>query len=295
MLNTIFRISLPLILLVPISSYCASYYGSGAYGDLGAGLRYDSNLSRSQIENDRKEDFISNFNARYGLQKVLSKHSLLNFSVDMRYEKLDEFKALNNLSVGGTANYFYQPKSGFFKPWFEAAIKLNYLKFNKSKIRDSIILDASLKLGKRFTNKLSGSMTYHYNERYSAENVFDLVNHKVATEVNYSYSRKLTLFAGYNIEFGEVVSTAIPNSKIIAAADAVAPDDVFSNGLGPGCMNRQCAYRLDATSHKFNAGMNMNLSENSEIELASQYHHTDAAGGNRYQGLIYHASIWFVY
>lgn len=103
------------------------------------------------------------------------------------------------------------------------------------------------------------------------------------------------MFAGYKVEYGEVVSTAIPNAKIIAAAEAVATDDVFSAGLGPGCMNRRCAYRLDATSHKLNAGMDMNLGESAEIELATQYHHSNAVGGNRYQGLIYHASFWYAY
>jgi len=295
MRNILFRISLLLFSLFPIASSSASYYGSGAYGDVGIGLRYDSNLSRAQTEHDRKEDFINNFNARYGYQKVLSQNSLLNISADVAYEKMGEFKALNNLQLGGAASYYYQPVPGYFNPWFELTFSLNHLKFNKSKIRDSVILDSSLKVAKRFTHKLNGSLAYTYNERYSSEKVFDLVNHVISSDVEYSYSRSLTLFAGYKIEFGEVVSTAIPNAKIIAASESVAPDDVFSSGIGSSCMNRRCAYRLDATSHKLNAGMYMNPGESVEIELATQYHYSDAAGDNRYQGLIYYASFWYAY
>lgn len=295
MRNILFRISLLLFSLIPITTYGASYYGSGAYGDVGVGLRYDSNLSRAQTERDRKEDFINNFNARYGYQKVLSQNSLVNLYADIAYERMGEFKALNNLQLGGTASYYYQPVTGYFNPWFEVALRLNHLKFNKSKIRDSVILDASLKIGKRFTNKLSGSLAYTYNERYSEEKVFDLENHIISSDIEYGYSRTLTLFAGYKVEFGEVVSTATPNPKILAASESVAPDDVFSSGSGPGCMNRRCAYRLDATSHKLNAGINMNLGKSAEIELATQYHYSDAAGDNHYQGLIYYASFWYAY
>jgi hypothetical protein len=295
MRNPIIKLILLFLSLVPITAYSASYYGDGAYGDIGVGLRYDSNLSRAQTESDRKEDFINNFNARYGYQKVLSQNSLLNISADIAYERLGEYKALNNFQFGGTARYFYQPNIGYFNPWFEVSLNLKQIKFNKSKIRDSIILDSSMKLGKRFTNKINGSITYAYNERYSEGNVFDLANHSVSLEVDYDYSRNVTFFTGYKVEFGEVVSTAIPNAKIIAATESVAPDDVFSAGLGPGCMNRRCAYRLDATSHNLNAGMNMLLGESAEIELATQFHHSDASGGNRYQGLIYYASFWYAY
>jgi hypothetical protein len=295
MLHIFLRISLFIFMIISMNTYSATYYGSGAYGDIGAGLRYDSNISRAQTENDRKEDFINNFNARYGYQKVLSKHSLLNMSVDIAYERMNQYKALNNIQIGGSANYYYQPVAGFFNPWFEASFKLNQLKFNKSNIRDSLILDTSIKMGKRFSSKTSGSLAYIYNERYSDSNVFDLVNHVFSGDIEYGYSRALTFFATYKLELGEVVSTAIPNDKIKAAAEAVAPDDVFSHGFGPGCTNRRCSYRLDATSHKLNAGMNMRFDESSEIELATQYHYSDADGGNRYQGLIYHASFWYSY
>jgi hypothetical protein len=272
-----------------MNAYSASYYGNGTYGDVGLGLRYDSNLSRAQIESDRKGGFVTNFNARYGYQKILSKRSLLNISSDIVYERMNQFKALNNVQLSSTANYYYQPISSFFNPWFEATLRLNLLKFNKSKIRDSFILDASLKVGKRFTNKISSTLMYTYHERYSNGSVFDLTNHKISTDVEYGYSQSLIFFAGYKFELGEVVSTAIPNAKIRAASESIVADDAF------GDINQRLAYRLNANSHKLNAGMNMNFSENTEIELATQYHHSDAAGENRYQGFIYHANFWYAY
>lgn len=151
------------------------------------------NLSRAQIESDRKDDFINNFNARYGYQKVLNAHSLLNIFADIAYERVSQFKALNNLQFGGAVNYYYQPVTGFFSPWLEATFRLNALKFNDSQIRDSIVLEASLKVAKRLTNKFTGSMAYAYKERYSDGDVFDLGNHILAADMEYGYSRTLTL------------------------------------------------------------------------------------------------------
>lgn len=295
MRDILLKAILPLMSLVPITSFAASYYGSAVYSDIGAGIRYDSNVGRSQQASDRKEDFITNINARLGYQRVLSQNSLFNISSDIAFERMAEFKALNNLQLGVTASYYTQPVTGFFQPWAEAKLRLSHLNFNKSKIREGFIVDASVKVGKRLTNKTSAWIAYHYNERYSDEKVFDLVNHVIETDIEYRYSREISLFAGYNVNFGEVVSTAIPNANIIAVAESVAADDVFFTGLGPGCANRRCAYRLDATSHKLNAGINMNVGDSAELELATQYHHTNAKGDNRYQGLIYHASVWYAF
>jgi hypothetical protein len=295
MLKTIFCFGYFAMLLFPLNVYCASYYGNGAYGDIGVGLRYDSNLSRAQIENDRKEDFINSFSAQYGYQKVLSERSLLNVSAEIIYERMNEYTRLNNVQFGGAANYYFQPVSGFFKPWYQASLGLNRVKFNKSNIRDSFFLDASLEAGKRFTHKLNATIAYTYSERFSDEKVFDLVNHGISTNLEYQHSRTLIFFAAYKIQSGDVVSTATPNAKIRAAAETVAPDDAFSHGIGPGCLNRRCAYRLDATSHLLNAGINKTIGQNATIELATQYHHSDADGGNRYQGLIYHANVWYAF
>lgn len=293
MQNVIINFSLFVFLLVPLISESAPYYGNGAYADVGANLRYDSNLSLAQSDSDRMAAFINNFNARLGYQKVLNKNSLLNFSTGFAYERVNDFKSLNNYQIYGSANYFLQPIQGFYQPWLEATLRLKNLKFNNSRIRDSLVMDSSLILGKRINRKLTGLLSYNYNERYSEEKVFDLNNHAIGMDLEYGYSRKLTFFSAYNIKFGEVVSTAIPNAKIMSAAESVAPDDAFTAGLGPGCMNRRCAYRLDATSHNLSAGMNMLVGERAEIELASQYHYTNAKGNNQYQGLIHHFSLWY--
>ena len=273
--------------------HAESYYGSGFYGDVGAGLRYDDNISRAQESTEIEHDFINTLSGRLGYQAIINRHSLLNVSAELAFERMNQFKSLNNLRLTGSLNYLYQPENGLYKPWYEFTARLSELRFNKSNIRDSQQLDIILGTGKRITNKIVAKAAYQFSQRYSEEKVFDLLNNGLDLDIEYQYSRNLIFYSQYNFTLGEVVSTAIPNTRIINAAESVAPDDVFTPGVGPGCMNRRCAYRLDAVVHKIGAGINMNVINNTEIDLAAQYHHADASGDNQYDGMIYHANIWY--
>ena len=283
------------LLLSAVSPYVQAYYGSGPYGDIGTGVRYDDNVSRAQLDSDKEADFIKSVSGRLGYQAVISQRSLLNLSAEFIYESLHDFKSINNLRAGGTLNYFFQPTPGFSEPWFETTVKISEWRFNSSDIRDSQLLNGSVGLGKRLTDKVIGKALYIYKQRFSEHEVFDTENHGMLIDIDYSLSGKTILYANYSVQFGDVVSTAIPNARIIAAADAVAPDDVFAAGTGPGCANRRCAYRLDATSHQFAAGINYTLNEHFQFDLATQYHRSYADGDNRYYGFIHHANIWFTF
>ena len=288
-----FKAIISILLCQP--TLAASYYGSGLNGDVGAGIRYDDNISRAELGSDIEYDLVSILNGRLGYQTVIDSHSLLNFSASIVFERMEQFKSLNNVRLSGSVDYFYQAESGIFKPWFNLNARISELKFNKSNIRDSQLLDVKVGVGKRFTSNFTAIASYKYQQRFSEEKVFDLVNNGLNLDLEYQYSKLAILYTNYQFAVGEVVSTAIPNSRIISAAETVAPDDVFSPGTGPGCTNRRCAYRLDAITHNIGAGLNLNFGENTVFDFATQYHHSDAAGDNQYQGLIYHANLWYVF
>ena len=259
------------------------------------GIRYDDNVSRAQNDSDIKDDWITTFNASFINQSILSPESLLGFTAQAQYERMDQYKSLNNVSFSLAADYLYQPQAGFFAPWYEASVGVRRVIFDNSAIRDSELLDLSFSVGKRLGNKFIGTLAYQYEQRFSEKKVFDLVNHKVTADAEYQVISKGVFYANYQASFGESVSTATPNSRIIAAAEAVAPDDVFSTGLGPGCMNRRCAYRLDSTTHQFSAGFNVGIMDNFELDVATNYFYIDATGDNHYDGFIHQANIWYLF
>jgi hypothetical protein len=272
--------------------YAAGYYGEGPYVDADISVRYEDNLSRTSKSPETEEDMITALSAGGGYVKKLDDKSQLLFSAYLAHERFSEFRDLNNLAVNTSVIYTIQPNKGYTQPWYELSLNLTKLKFNKSNIRDSFILNTQASAGKRFTDRLVGKFVYNFERRYSEGEVFDTDNHELDSGIIYSYSREISLFANYRLSVGEVVSTAIPNPTIIAASKSVAPDDVFVAGTGPGCSNRRCAYRIDALSHHFETGMEISLTQAISLGLSGRYFVVDGNGIESYKGWIYGASLY---
>lgn len=272
---------------------CATgYYGEGPYVDADITIRYEDNLSRTSNDPEIEEDMITLISAGGGYVKKLDDKSQLVVSAYLAHEHFAEFSDLNNIAVNTSTSYMIQPSKGYTQPWYELSFNLTKLKFNKSNIRDSFILNAQLSAGKRFTDRLAARLAYSFERRYSDGEVFDTENHDLNSGIIYSYSPRIALFANYRVSLGEVVSTARPNPIIIAASESVAPDDVFTPGTGPGCANRRCAYRIDALIHHFESGMEFNLSQTVSLDLSGRYFIVDGNGIESYKGWIYTAGLY---
>lgn len=122
--------------------------------------------------------------------------------------------------------------------------------------------------------------------------VFDTDNHELEALLVYSYSPGVSLFGNYTLQIGEAVSTARPNPTILAASKSVAPDDVFSPDPGSGCVNRRCAYRLDAIGHFLEAGVEVSLNQMLTLDLSGRYFIVDGDGLEAYRGWIYRAGLY---
>ncbi|MBT7951634.1 MAG: hypothetical protein HN764_08425 [Gammaproteobacteria bacterium] len=272
--------------------FAAGYYGDGPYIDADINIRYEDNLSRTSKGSEVEEDMVTALSAGGGYVKKLDDKSQLMFSAYLAHEHFAEFTDLNNVAVNTSMIYTIQPNKGYTQPWYEISLNLTKLKFNKSNIRDSFILNTQASAGKRFTDRLTARLAYSYERRYSDGDVFDTENHELDSGIIYSYSPRIALFANYRLSLGEVVSTARPNPIIIAASESVAPDDVFTSGTGPGCANRRCAYRIDALSHHFEVGMEFNLSQTVSLDLSGRYFIVDGNGIESYKGWIYGAGLY---
>ena len=270
----------------------ASYYGDGSYADTGIGIIYDDNLSRAEQDSDIAEDFITQFSAAYSGSSTLSQHSLLQYSIQGDLSRYDQYKDLNSIQLGGVTNFIYQPVNGFSRPWYEVSVSLGAKSHSDSDIRDSANIGLGLNVNKRITRDMLASIGYYYDHRFAKRDVFDTANHSVQADAEYSLFKGINLYSAYRVTLGEIVSTATPNATIMSAAESIAPDDVFSPGIGPGCMNRRCAYRLDALTHQVSLGLNLEVHDQVIVDFASKYHSTDATGDNEYEGLIHQANIW---
>ena len=281
-----------LLLLSVSAQVSAGYYGDGAFVDADLGLRYESNLSRANDGRDIEEDMVAALSAGAGYLKTLNGNSQLLISAYLAHERFAEFKDLNNIAVNTAIVYTIQPKPGYTAPWYELGVNVTTLKFNKSNIRDGHILRGKLSAGKRLSDRITSTVAYAYSKRYSDAKVFDTQNHEIDFSLLYSLTSRSKLFANYSAHIGETVSTSTPNAGILAIATSVAPDDVFSPGLGPGCNLRRCAYRLDTLSHFFEAGMEVNINQLLSLDFSSRYFIVDADNWPAYKGWVYRAGLF---
>jgi len=284
-----------IVLAYSVSAFAGSYYGDGRYIDADLGARYESNLSRSNDGADIEEDMVTALSAGAGYLKTLNNNSQLLISAYLAHEHFAEFKDLNNIAVNASIVYTLQPKAGYTEPWYEISMNVAALKFNKSNIRDSVIFTGKASIGKRFSDRIVGKINYKYEQRDSDSLVFDTKKHDASLNLIYAYSPRTSFFGTYNFSIGDVVSTATPNPTILAASERVAPDDVFAAGFGPGCVNRRCAYRLDAIGHHFETGLEIALTQSLSLDISSQYFIVDGKGLEAYKGWVYRAGMYFQY
>lgn len=274
------------------SPEAADYYGSGWYRDAGIGLYYDDNVSRAMNDSDIEEDFISSFSAGMGYRKKIGNNQQLVYSASLQYEHYYNFDDLDNIGIAGRAVYTIQPDPGYSSPWYDFDLQIEKLEFNGSAIRDSVIVSAGISAGKRLGRNLAGNAGYYYTRRFADGSVFDTGAHNLGITLDYQYSRKVSLYAGYSFKVGDSVSTATPNPGIYVVSKAVAPDDVFAPGSGTECVNRRCAYRLDVVSHSFKAGMVFDLGSNFSFSLSSRYSRVYGDGDNYYYDLYHQAGFY---
>ena len=288
------KVLLGMLLLVSSFSVDAGgYYGEGVYFDADISLRYDSNLGRSSAPSDIEEDMITALSAGAGYLKSISPNSQLLISAYLAHEDFAEFDDLNTITANSDIVYTVQPGTGYLAPWYEARLGIRAEKYNKSKIRDGHIIRAGVGAGKRFSDRILLKLDYDYFHRDSDSIVFDTRIHELSGQLVYSFRPAISLFANYNLQVGDVVSTATPNPTIVAAADAVAPDDVFTPVGGPRCMNRRCAYRLDSVGHRMELGMEALVNQYASIDLSAARFIVDGDDVPTYRGWVYRAGLYF--
>lgn len=281
-----------LLLALSSHSHAAGYYGGGGYVDADIGLRYESNLSRANEGKDIEEDMVTALSAGAGYLKILDDSSQLLISAYLAHERFAEFKDLNNVAINTAMVYTIQPHRAYTDPWYKFSADVSRRQFTESNIRDSYIVSAVAGAGKRVTDRIIAEIGYRFEHRMSDAEVFDTDNHELEALLVYSYSSGVSLFGNYTLQIGEAVSTATPNPTILAASESVAPDDEFAPGLGPGCVNRRCAYRLDAIGHYLEAGVEVSLNQKLTLDLSGRYFIVDGDGLGAYKGWIYRAGLY---
>ncbi len=307
------------LLSLPMAVAAQTFY------ELSGDVSYDDNVPRAEVENDIEDDFI--FSIRGGAGRVFAVNDISGLILRAQLEGnfFEEFDDLHHLRAKGSAVYRIQPSPAYTAPWYELNLSLSQLEFRDSDIRNGSVVTVGANVGKRFTDRIEALAGYKFENRWAREDdVFDIHHHDFFATLDYSLTESLTFYTGYSFRTGEVVSTAVPTTKIINGANEISrqPDNVFGPGtaleaagpaplpgpgpapgpglppgpapapLGPMVVSTdRFAYQLDADTHLVDLGANYAINRSTAIDVVGHYYETNGKLDNDYDGFIVSASL----
>ena len=274
---------------------------ASTFVDGAAEIGYSTNQNNAENAVDREDGFIASVSGSVRHRILLGDGFGLQIGGRLEADGNERFGDLSRLGGGVNARLSWKPIVGFTAPWFALDTSVMLSEFNDSDIRDGFNGRIGLTAGKRITDRLSGRIGYNFDWREAfGGRAFDTRGHSLFASMSYRPHRQWVLYARYDGRSGDVVSTALPSNKIIAAAEVIEQDDAFGIGsvnrglligpgpgpgpIGPGFNNNQrFAYRIDAISHQGRFGANYALARNMSLDLSARFRATMGDGDNDYQ------------
>ena len=263
--------------------------------DVDASIEYDDNLSRAEAGKDIQQDVIVTVGTAATKQVPIGERSGLVLRGHVGAQGFADFEKLNNVSMDGFVDYRIKPGSGYADPWYSLGSGLSFRQHRGSKIRDAVEMRVRAAIGQRFNEAwaIKGGYLFDARRAFDGE-AFDNRGHRLFADLRYALSTRTATYATYSVRRGEVVSVARPNPKVSsAAAEVIEPDDAFGLGCGPAAAGPlgTCAYRLDATVHRAEIGIDYALGRTTSFDVHARYFETRGDGGNHYDGLLVGSSL----
>ncbi len=254
--------------------------------NLDAKLKYDNNLTNAEHSSDIVGDslVVAAVNGGYYIQ--LNDFDSLRIQGELSGEAYNTFHGLDNVSLGANLSLKRKWGLGLYKPWSALSVSAARLDYSNS-LRDGWLYQAQISAGKRITERWDIWADIALQKR-TADNapevdpgvsgaVFDLINRIFKLDAVYAFNDKTFLTLGYQLRYGDVVSTTIhesPTHVFDLVTTAVALDPIF----GPEAE----AYRITGTTQIFGARISTALSTNSVLGFEYQRHITHGNGNINY-------------
>jgi opacity protein-like surface antigen len=252
--------------------------GADWFADLETGFHFDDNLPRAELSSDRKSDGALLLAGRGGKSFHPAEAGILSFSASLRSRAFARFDDLSSLALGGRASYRHKLGLGASAPWFSLAVGGAWEGF-WGDVRDAAIFDASGEAGIRLWERWDLRAGLRHERRFGMHSeVFDQTGTTVSAQVGYDLNEWILLFLGGEFRRGDVVSSALPNPRVLEAASARIPDTAF----GPGVV----AYRLDARTYTAIVGTNLAVTDRCSLDVSYERQETRANEGIQYSNNV---------
>jgi hypothetical protein len=263
--------------------------------DAGTDVLYESNVGFASLPSDIKGDAAFAAAMSVGPALLLDDGHIFSLTGDVTGKLYQYLHGLDNAAVGLTGTYKKKFGLGAEAPWARAFGSIARQEYDND-VRDSWVYRLGAGTGKRF-DRWDLRADYTFERRMGDHaiatasgipgNVFDLTSHTFAGRADFLYSETVTIWGGYALRSGDVVSTTRRNGQIFVASDAITKDRTFGSDF--------FAYKLDAMAHIFSAGLSVALGERSSVHVGYDYVSADARKNITYQDSILRFGFLYSY
>lgn len=240
-------------------------------------VSYDDNLSNAQVESDQAGSALGVLALNANYRKRLTPNAVLLVRGTAAAEEVDEFEGLSNVAGTLLGRLLYRPGRGLYDPTVAVSLSGTVREFD-SDIRDSTSYRLMFMASNRISTRIGGRVLLVSDYRDSESEVFDTRSQTVGFDIDFRYSRKLTLYSGYRFRVGDIVSSAQPTLRITQWAEVIEADEVYG-----GAANNRFAYRLESVGNIISAGGNVSLTRSLALDINTRYATVNGAGTNEYQ------------
>ena len=245
---------------------CAAFWAPAALADLNdlrfqlaADATYDDNVSRAG-KSAKLYDSFGTLNLGARLPWSLSETSRLVLEANVGGDKYRNYSGLNRVYANLQGELQYRNSGQFSEPIWGVFVRQGEDWYD-STLRDGYRTSAGLSVRKPLTDKLFLFSALAYNQRDGRSTVFDTKEVSLRANLDYSLSRRQTLYFGLEGRDGDIVSTAPPNLAYFDIANAVVRDDVFTDPP-------RLSYRIKAYTGIATFGYNFALGEQAALDLS---------------------------
>jgi hypothetical protein len=261
-------------------------------GDVG--FVYETNVGLAQKAKDVKSDGALSTALFTGLALPLDDRNIFAVTGDVSGNGYVELPGLSNLQVGLTTAFRHKFGLGSGAPWLKVWGSGARLEYDDA-VRDGWRYRLGAGVGTRLGERWDLQLDYVFEDRMADHgkavsrtlpgNVFDTTSHTYSARVDFLYNEVVSVFSGYALREGDVVSTTRRNAAIFAGSTALTADPPF----GPGFF----AYRIDATVHILSFGLSFVLSPHSSLNLGYERHLGFGPRGLDYFNDVFRGGVLF--
>ncbi len=262
-----------------------------AFVDIQTELLHNDNLTRSERDSDAKEDTALALEARAGVHLQPGDYTGLTFTGTLNRTQYRRYAGLSSSEIGVGLAASHKFGIGERQPVLGIDLGVARNEYNLG-MRDAWIYRAGIGLQKRLTDSFHLSAGLRYEKRAGDHDVprnipvfprsgasWDGASRSVFVTLEHDLGPATWISATWQVQDGDVTSTAISYPKIFNTATAITLDPLF----GPLTV----AYRIPALTHSLAFDLNRAVLFSSTLYVGIEYQDTHGKNGIDYDaGLI---------